>query len=343
MGEQFEDGEFCADSGVELTGLTFNVSDRRLRLTVDGRLTQAEWFQLKTAGFQSWPKQRVITALYTPDRMDVIGNLFCYGESGAYLDDQDIEVIELDEEEMAAQVESGNAERLERLEIYKANAEARAAANFDRAHAVLDRIPLGQPILVGHHSEGRASSDQRRVDNAMRTAVEEMKRADYWALRVEGAVGRQKQKYNRGVVARRVAGMESEERVLRRDMDLQTAKWSFHGGTTEEIKDSLTGQTKYRYVAPPREEIERQWNAHVTRQGRILHFLLLALAYQRALLAFLGGIPVETIQEVAVGQQVYVWGRPATIQKVNAKTCLVQFSDTQGGLLKVSRNQVAIL
>jgi hypothetical protein len=33
-------------------------------------------------------------------------------------------------------------------------------------------IPFGQPILVGHHSEGRARRDQGRIESGMRAGVE---------------------------------------------------------------------------------------------------------------------------------------------------------------------------
>lgn len=58
-------------------------------------------------------------------------------------------------------------------------AESRAAALFRAAdakfQASLDatkHIPLGQPILVGHHSEGRHRRDVARSDAAMRQAVD---------------------------------------------------------------------------------------------------------------------------------------------------------------------------
>ncbi len=44
------------------------------------------------------------------------------------------------------------AERSERLAVAAEKADARAMAANAPAHAIMDRIPLGQPILVGHHS-----------------------------------------------------------------------------------------------------------------------------------------------------------------------------------------------
>jgi uncharacterized protein DUF3560 len=68
-------------------------------------------------------------------------------------------------------------ERLERkLELrreWSEKAETRAQARFAGVHTICDRIPFGQPILVGHHSERHARADQRRIENGMRKGCEE--------------------------------------------------------------------------------------------------------------------------------------------------------------------------
>lgn len=49
---------------------------------------------------------------------------------------------------------------------------ARADSAFKAAHAVAEMIPLGQPILIGHHSEGRARGDAKRIESRMASGVE---------------------------------------------------------------------------------------------------------------------------------------------------------------------------
>jgi uncharacterized protein DUF3560 len=73
-------------------------------------------------------------------------------------------------------------ERLERkaerrLE-WAAKAKARSGAAFERARVVADGIPLGQPILVGHHSERRHRRDIARIDSGMSKGVEEARKAE---------------------------------------------------------------------------------------------------------------------------------------------------------------------
>jgi uncharacterized protein DUF3560 len=69
--------------------------------------------------------------------------------------------------------------RRERLDRAADRAEIRSNADFKRAdlREEVSGIPLGQPILVGHHSEGRHRAAIKRADNAMRKSVEESKKA----------------------------------------------------------------------------------------------------------------------------------------------------------------------
>ncbi len=79
--------------------------------------------------------------------------------------------------------EARQAARQERLEEAAERARANAAAAYKRADMseAATGIPFGQPILVGHHSEGRHRAAIKRADNAMRKSVEESKKAAYYA------------------------------------------------------------------------------------------------------------------------------------------------------------------
>jgi len=43
--------------------------------------------------------------------------------------------------------------RIERLESRAAVAQAESTTAYETAHSIMEHIPPGQPILVGHHSE----------------------------------------------------------------------------------------------------------------------------------------------------------------------------------------------
>jgi uncharacterized protein DUF3560 len=68
--------------------------------------------------------------------------------------------------------------RAERLREWAARRAARSAAAFDRAHEVAGQIPLGQPVLVGHHSERRHRRDLARIDGAMAAGVEHGRKSE---------------------------------------------------------------------------------------------------------------------------------------------------------------------
>lgn len=81
--------------------------------------------------------------------------------------------------------------RRQRYEEMAERAEARANAAYKRAdmREEVSGIPFGQPILVGHHSEGRHRAAIKRADNAMRKSIEESNKAAYYADKAAG-VGR---------------------------------------------------------------------------------------------------------------------------------------------------------
>jgi len=53
-------------------------------------------------------------------------------------------------------------------------------------HRIMDNIPLGQPILVGHHSETHARRDANRIDSSMRRGVEESEKAKHHIIKAAG-------------------------------------------------------------------------------------------------------------------------------------------------------------
>ena len=77
------------------------------------------------------------------------------------------------------------ARRAERLRAWAESRERKAEASWKTARAIADMIPLGQPILVGHHSEARARRDADRIDSGMRQAIEHAAKAEAMLARAE--------------------------------------------------------------------------------------------------------------------------------------------------------------
>lgn len=75
--------------------------------------------------------------------------------------------------------EQRQEEKRERLLERAKKARKESGQAFSHSHSLLDPIPMGQPILVGHHSEARHRRTLERSDSAMRKSVEMDKKAEY--------------------------------------------------------------------------------------------------------------------------------------------------------------------
>lgn len=62
--------------------------------------------------------------------------------------------------------------RAERLREFAERNEQKAGAAYAGSKQIADGIPMGQPILVGHHSEKRHRRDIARIDSGMRKSFE---------------------------------------------------------------------------------------------------------------------------------------------------------------------------
>jgi hypothetical protein len=67
--------------------------------------------------------------------------------------------------------------RAERLRDWSGKREQRAAQARASVDALVGGIPLGQPILVGHHSQRRAERDRDRIQTGTRKAIEHAEKA----------------------------------------------------------------------------------------------------------------------------------------------------------------------
>lgn len=114
-------------------------------------------------------------------------------------------------------------DRAERYSEYAQHAQQRSGEAFASADAIMQNIPLGQPILVGHHSEGHARADRKRIDHAMDKACEESKKAEYWEHRAKSAEGTAKVIVNPAFAARRLKEAEVELRLVERRLSGQTS------------------------------------------------------------------------------------------------------------------------
>lgn len=75
--------------------------------------------------------------------------------------------------------------RADRLEEWAAKREAKAEAASERAHKMMDMIPLGQPILTDHYSAPRHRSHLAKVQSAASKSVEHAAKAHEMASKAD--------------------------------------------------------------------------------------------------------------------------------------------------------------
>jgi hypothetical protein len=81
--------------------------------------------------------------------------------------------------------EDRKEQKIDRLNERAEKAHREAAAQHKKAERIGSAIPLGQPILVGHHSEKRHRADVDRIDTALHKSAEADGKAAYYQDRVE--------------------------------------------------------------------------------------------------------------------------------------------------------------
>jgi hypothetical protein len=174
---------------------TYSPEDNKLRLYASSRLDAETYARVKAAGFKWAPKQELfVTPMWTPDREDLLLEL-C-----EEIGDEDTSLVDRAEE------------RADRFESYSDSRRQDAESAHKAVSAIADNIPLGQPILVGHHSEKRARKDAQKIENGMRKAVRMWEQSKYWQSRAAGAIRLAKYKERPDVRARRIKGLEADKR-----------------------------------------------------------------------------------------------------------------------------------
>jgi phospholipid N-methyltransferase len=181
---------------------TYSPEDNKLRLYASSRLDRELYERVKNAGYKWAPKQELFVApAWTPSREDLALELA--GE----IDDEDKSLVERAED------------RADRFGDYQENRTKDADRAHAAVHAIADNIPLGQPILIGHHSERHARRDAEKIENGMRKAIKMWDTAQYWKQRAAGALHHAKYKELPAVRARRIKGLESDQRKHQKNRD----------------------------------------------------------------------------------------------------------------------------
>ncbi len=178
---------------------TYDPADDKLRLYASARLDAATYERAKKLGFRWAPRQDLFFAMWHPLAED-----FCTELTGE-IEDEDKTLVERAEE------------RSDRFEGYSDQRKTEAESAHKAVSAIADGIPLGQPILVGHHSEKRARKDAERIASGMRKAVKLWDTSAYWQDRAAGAMRSAKYKERPDVRSRRIKTIEAALRKVTKE------------------------------------------------------------------------------------------------------------------------------
>lgn len=325
---------------------TYSPEDNKLRLSASSRLDPDLYARVRAAGFIWAPQQGIFVApMWTPERADLLMEL-C-GDIG----DEDTGLVERAEE------------RAERFDGYRDNRQADAERARAAVARLADHIPLGQPILVGHHSERHARKDAARIENGMRKAVQLWDTAEYWKQRAAGALRSAKYKERPDVRARRIKTIEAAKRKAERELTasrpfldlwqklhepnsitrkdgaattlrdralhLARIENTFHGLWSALERNEVTAEETQRKAIAAHERIQarcNRWIAHYENR----------LAYERAMQAESAGTATDKTGPEQ-GGAVRCWCSPAHgrgwsyIQKVNRVSVTVLDNWGNGG------------
>ncbi len=129
---------------------------------------------------------------------------------------------------------AGRAEgRVEGLTTKAQRLTAAGEAGWAAARELASHIPMGQPILVGHHSEGRHRRDLAKIDRKEDKALDQLQDGKGAERRAEAAERHQEHRVHGATTMRRLAKLEAELRKLDRG-NANLYSYQLDGPMTEE-------------------------------------------------------------------------------------------------------------
>jgi hypothetical protein len=215
-----------------------------------------------------WRWSRNLQAWHVPHSRDKLSKDWLIDATKTGLEAAGFEVEVRIHNDITRSVEERETDRADRLEARAEMLSDRAARHqtiADSADAarrqIDDHIPLGQPILVGHHSERRHRRDIERMDRLMQTTVESSQVARDAQRRADNLTGATEARNNPRNVARRIEDLEKTHRATARQLN----GYSFTRYGYTEIHEPATGDRAVR-LRVELADLERQ----LTHWGKVL-------------------------------------------------------------------------
>lgn len=193
----------------------------------------------------NWRWSRQLQARYIPRSRDQLAKTAVIEATQAAFTDAGFEVSVQIDDSASRSVEEREADRdaraQARSEFLQGRAQRRrdaADTSWEASRRIAEGIPLGQPLLVGHHSERRHRRDLERVQNLTSQSVEESRAADNDQRRADSLASATTRRQSVGSVGRRVARLEAELRKVERQLEGYTRVI----GGYKEVHAAATGE-----------------------------------------------------------------------------------------------------
>ncbi len=212
----------------------------------------------------------------------------------------------------------------ERADRYEKRADRllqQASTRWENAGS--DLPPGGEPIKIGHHSEGRHRRAFERAHQQMHRAVEEGKAGTYWAQRAASAGAYETHRKNPAVTLRRIKRLEAARRRLVRYI---SEGWRFESTPGKPAPEGATLMADYgRGYALWRIEPTQEW--HAEKQAG-LDALDDELGYWRHIIAEAeaAGVKIWGRDDFTKGDYVIYHGHAVEVIRVNAKTLTIPWA-----------------
>lgn len=155
--------------------------------------------------------------------------------------------------------------RIERQEARANRLEAESDARLAAARQIQDGIPLGQPILVGHHSERRHRKDLARIDTNYRKGFDAHDEAKTTAARAAQSAAALE---NRGTMVstrRRLDRLGTELRDVERNLNGRLQWRTYEDGSEKYEAKPASGEYQARLEIRQAELVATiaYWTAHL--------------------------------------------------------------------------------
>ena len=261
---------------------TYNITNDKLKIWFDDRLSPEDYARAKAARFTYWHGSKCFCAKWNTEAEDFIKS---YG-------------IEIKEDDAPDNIES----RVERFAGYAEDAaeSAESSANY---------------------LESGKANTERRQRLAIASQDKSLSLAEHWTRRIANSIRHAQYKERPDVIARRIKGLEKDLRKMEKRTRLSINPYNYilkdsegrpvrnEKGQLKLDKESLEA-AKPQLQAEQAPEIERskRWVAHIEQR----------LQYERAMLEAAGGIAADNGLEI--GGAIRCWirnGNWCFITKVN--------------------------